>query len=179
MSQGLTKSFELKQINIPKITPKETMNIMIASFSEAGWTDSEIKSIMNQMRKDKLGYSYRFEHDGNPYLLFELIKNSIKEYHFFNLNSPDRSTEILNNSSNPTFVFSMIFNLIYRDIKNGDFKYGIRILSDERRNKLYRKIFDKVNEKYNLGLVLKDIKKDSFVMDIPRPKSFKESIRLK
>lgn len=179
MSQTIVESFELKDEYIPRLSPSSTRNEMITSFTNAGWTNSEIDGSINKLNKQKLRYSYKFNYKSEEYLLYELYDGSIKEYHFFNLNRPDESADILNNLQNSIQVFSMIFNLLYKDVKEGNFKNGVRISSDVRRNKLYRRIFDKVNEKYNLGLVLKDIKKDSFVIDIPRPKSFKESIRLR
>lgn len=179
MSVDIVESFDLKDIDIPKNTPSKTKNEIIASFSAAGWSNNRISSVINSLTKKKLGFSYRFRYKSEDYLLYELYDKSIKEYHFFNLNRPDESAEDINNLSNSTQVFSMIFNLIYKDIKEGNFKHGIRISSNESRNRLYRKIFDKVNVKYGLNLLLKDIKKDSFIIDIPRHKNFKESIRLK
>lgn len=174
----ILESFELKNIDIPKFTPERTRNEIISSLYNSGWSEHDIKHVIDDLNKKGLKYSYKFSYKSEDYLLYELVKDGVKEYHFFNLNRPDESAKDINTLNNSIQVFSLIFNLIYKDIKNGNFKYGIRISSNEKRNKLYRKIFDKVNKKYNLGLVLKGIKKDSFIIDIPRSKNFKESIRL-
>lgn len=174
----IVESFELTKMNIPRLSPNKTRNEMITSFTNAGWSNYKISKILDSLNSRKLRYSYKFSYKDNEYLLYELYDKSIKEYHFFNLDRPDESAETINSLNNSIQVFSMIFNIIYKDILEGNFKNGVKIISNEKRNKLYRKIFDKVNKKYDLKLVLKDVKKDSFVIDIPRPKSFKESVRL-
>jgi len=175
---NLEESFELKEINTPRITPKKTKNIIIQSLIDGGFSNSDTKKIIDNLTKGGLRYSYKFEHKGHEYLLYEMIKGSVLEYHFFNLSEPYKSAEDIGLLDNSIQVFSMIFNLIYRDIRENKFSKPIRITSpDKDRSNLYKKIFDKVNKKYNLGLVLKDIKKDSFIIDIPRPKNFTEMIK--
>jgi len=173
----IDESFDIQEVKEPRISPKETRNTIIQSFLEAGFTNQEIAKIITKQLKG-LGYSYKFQYKNKEFLLYEIIKDSIKEYHFFDLNEPLKSAEDVGDLDNSILIFSKIFNLMYTDLKKGNWKLGVRIKSNPKRNKLYKKIFNKVNKKHNLGLLIKDKTSDSFVVDIPRPKSFRESMRL-
>jgi len=174
---NLEESFELKEINTPRITPRKTKNIIMKSLIDGGFSNNNTKSVIDHLTENGLRYSYKFEYKNQEYLLYELIKNSVLEYHFFNLYKPKQSADIIGDVGNSIQIFSIIVSLIYKDIQRGDFKHPVRITSNKERNKLYMKIFNKVNKKYSLGLELKDIKKDSFIIDIPRPKNFTEMVK--
>lgn len=111
--------------------------------------------------------TYILKNEGREYLIYTFLDNTILEIHFHDINIPLDGTEYQdkNFTKNSQLVFSSVMSIVLKELEERPSR-KIKISAPIGREKLYKKIIDKILKKYNIekDISLK-ISKDEYSKD--------------